>query len=420
MAIPDPGPIRQTIRSLGNPDAFKRYFFVTGAILTLAFLFHAQSMVRDLERNQRELMNAYGVFFITMAASEHVAEGPELSLVLSQIERMNIPIVLTDASGNPTAWKAVNLPQRHDDPAVLAQVRALVRTMDAATEPVRLHVGGEPGLDMYLHYQYSPSVRRMRWLPFVEIGIAGLFVFVSLFLYRNIKQMEQRYIWVGMAKETAHQFGTPLSSLMGWLELIRMELRTDGTERRASGRKFDQIIAEMEGDITRLNKIASRFSQIGSIPELRPQDLKPVLADIVDYFRKRVPQYGKAVEIRESYDDLLAVTINRELLEWVIENLLKNSLDAIDQPTGMIRVDARRTPDAHGVTITIEDNGKGIPLQAQKKIFDPGYTTKTRGWGLGLSLAKRIIEEYHRGKLVLRESRPGQGTIFEVVLPTAG
>ncbi|MBI4551855.1 MAG: HAMP domain-containing histidine kinase [Candidatus Latescibacteria bacterium] len=420
MMLPDIGLIRRTARSLGSPGALKGYFFVAGVVLTLAFLFHAQTMVRDLETNQRELINAYGVFFITMAASERVMEGPELSLVLRQIERMNVPVVLTDAKGAPTAWKGVNVPQRPDDPAVLAQVRQVVRRMDAETEPVPFHVGGEPGLEMYLHYQYSPSVRRMRWLPFVEIGVAGLFVFLSLFLYRNINQIEKRNIWVGMARETAHQFGTPLSSMMGWLELLRMELQPDGSERRASGRKFDQIISEMEGDISRLNKIASRFSQIGSIPEFRSQDLKPLIADMVDYFRKRVPQQEKTVEIQESYDDLPPVNINRELVEWVIENLLKNALDAIEKPTGLIRVDARRTLDAHGVTITIEDNGKGIPVHAQKKIFDPGYTTKKRGWGLGLTLAKRIIEDYHRGKLVLRESRPGLGTVFEVTLPASG
>jgi two-component sensor histidine kinase len=411
---------RPWFRSFGSSGALKGFFFVVGAVLTLAFLFHAQTTVRDLEQNQRELIHAFGVFFITQAASDQAMEGTSLSLLLSQIQRMNIPMVVTDAEGNPTVWKGVDIPQTPEDPAVVERVRRLVEGMDAETEPVPLEIG--PGLEMKLHYQYSPAVRRMRWLPFVEIGLGGLFVFISLFIYRSIKHLEQRHIWIGMAKETAHQFGTPLSALSGWLELLRMEVNPEGVERRTMQRRFDRILEEMNGDIARLNKIASRFSQIGSIPELHRQDLRSIIADSIDYFKKRVPQHAKSVDIQASYetDAALIVDGNRELLEWVIENLLKNALDAIENPSGLIQVVARQTEDRRSISVLVKDNGKGIGTYAQKRVFDPGYTTKKRGWGLGLSLAKRIIEEYHRGRLLLRESRPGAGTIFEILLPVSG
>ncbi len=409
--------IRRRLRSLSSPGALKGFFFVAGAVLTLAFLFDAQSTVRDLEENQREIIRSYGVYLITSVASEEVQEGEELSLVLSRIQEMDVPIIVTDLNGNPTSWKGVDIPQDSDDPEVIARIRGLIAEMDADAEPVTFNYG--PELQMLLHYQNPPAVRRMRWLPFVEIGIAGLFVFLSLFVYRNINQLEQRYIWIGMARETAHQFGTPLSALMGWLELIRTELMPKGTDRRGSSRKIDQIIKEMNGDITRLNKIASRFNQIGSVPELKSQDIRAVITESVDYFRKRVPQQRRSVEIQETYEmsGSRPMAVNSELLTWVFENLLKNALDAMEMDTGLILVHVRQTVDGREISITVEDNGKGIPAHAHRKIFDPGYTTKKRGWGLGLSLARRIIEENHRGRLLLRESRPNERTVFEILLP---
>ena len=417
--VPNLDSIRRRLRLLGSPGALKGYFFVVGAALTLAFLFDAQTTVRDLEENQREIIRSYGVYLITRVASEEIQEGEELSLVLTRIQEMDVPIIVTDMEGNPTSWKGIDMPQDPDDPEVMERIRELIAVMDAEAEPVTFNYG--PDLKMLLHYQNPPAVRRMRWLPFVEIGIGGLFVFLSLFVYRNIKQLEQRYIWIGMARETAHQFGTPLSALMGWLELIRAELKPDDSDRRGSSRKIDQIIHEMNGDITRLNKIASRFSQIGSVPDLHSQDIRAVIKESVDYFRKRVPQQDRSVEIQETYemDGPLHMAVNRELLAWVFENLLKNALDAMEMNAGLIRVHVRPSVGGEEISITIEDNGKGIPTHAYRKIFDPGYTTKKRGWGLGLSLARRIVEEYHRGRLLLRESRPGERTVFEIVLPVS-
>ncbi len=399
--------------------ALKGLFFVIGALLTLAFLFHAQITVRDLEANQRELARALGVYFITRSTSDDVTDDHELGLLIDQIQRTEMPIVVTDETGAPTLWRGIGIPWVPDDPEIVDRVRPLVARMDAETEPVRLQV---PGLDMLLHYQYSPAVRRMRWLPFVEIGLGGLFVFLSLFIYRNIKHLEQRRIWVGMARETAHQLGTPLSAMKGWLELIKAQLVRNGRAGEEERGQVDYILGEMDGDLNRLNKIASRFSQIGSVPELTRQDIRAILDDCVAYFNRRTPTRTNSVSIRTAYEtaESLEVDVNRELLEWVVENLIRNALDAMDAEDGLIRVSARFDEDEGAVSVRVQDNGKGIRPGVRKRIFEPGVSTKTRGWGLGLSLSRRIIEEYHGGRLTLRESRAGKGTTFEFTLPVPG
>ncbi len=349
-----------------------------------------------------------------------MTDDRELGLLIDQIQRPDMPIVVTDEAGEPTLWKDIGIPWVPDDPGVVARVRPMVAGMDAETEPVRLQVSG---LNMLLHYQYSPAVRRMRWLPFVEIGLGGLFVFLSLFIYRNIKHLEQRHIWIGMARETAHQLGTPLSAMKGWLELIKAQLHLN--RRRSPGEELDQvdlILGEMDGDLNRLNKIASRFSQIGSVPELTRQDIRAILDDCVGYFNKRTPTKTSSISIRTIYEttEPLKVDVNRELLEWVVENLIKNALDAVDAEGGLIQVFAGFDRDAGFVSVRVQDNGKGIQPGARKRIFEPGFSTKTRGWGLGLSLSRRIIEESHGGRLILRESRAGEGTTIEFRLPIPG
>jgi signal transduction histidine kinase len=275
-----------------------------------------------------------------------------------------------------------------------------------------------------------------------------------------------------MAKETAHQLGTPLSSLLGWLELLKTKCESFGTSPssdipplaedevqdksvygesfgaspqdksvqdesapfvskpsktkenesetyKSEGDRFelDEMIKGMQADIKRLEKIATRFGQIGSTPELKSTDLNAVVSEAVAYFKQRLPHGGLGVVIKENLDDLVPVRVNAELLSWVIENLLKNSLEAVDPKQGIIRVSTKLDQDRKNITIAISDNGRGIFSRDQKKIFKPGYTTKKRGWGLGLSLAKRIVEEYHLGKICLKESIPNERTTFLMIIP---
>jgi signal transduction histidine kinase len=224
-----------------------------------------------------------------------------------------------------------------------------------------------------------------------------------------------------MAKETAHQLGTPLSSLMGWVELLRAHAESAtpaGDQVRLPRAELDETLADMEGDIERLNKVAQRFSHIGSAPQLVLQDPVPVVREAVAYVRRRVPQAQGAVEIRERYEEVPPINLNRELLEWALENLLSNALTALDKPQGLIEVVVERRAQTEEVEISVTDNGRGMSREEQARAFEPGYSTKRRGWGLGLPLARRVVEEYHAGRLAIRHSEPGVGTTVVIRFPT--
>ena len=260
----------------------------------------------------------------------------------------------------------------------------------------------------FLHYGDLEFLFLIKWLPFIQFAVILLLLTVGFIGLKNITNAEQRSIWVGMAKETAHQLGTPISSITGWLELLK-------TER--DGLFLDQAIGEMEYDVKRLTRVAARFSNVGSRPELQPTALSDVIEEVLDYYRARVPHMGRSVTIEGRYLGPLTVMGNRELLNWAFENLVKNSIAAIDHREGIIDVTASMSKDFSQAVIDFRDNGKGIPYHDQRKVMNPGFTTKKRGWGLGLSLVKRIVEEYHGGRFVLLESGPGAGTTFRVVLP---
>lgn len=245
-------------------------------------------------------------------------------------------------------------------------------------------------------------------LPYIGIGVVGLFILIGFLGFRSIQRSEEQFIWVGMSKETAHQIGTPLSSLMGWLEILRAKRMDELTEK---------TLLEMEKDIERLNKVTARFSQIGSKADLKEVNVASVISEVVKYFQRRLPQWGKKVKIVEHYHSDSKVPINRDLFEWVIENLMKNSLDALEKGVGKIEVQVGEMKNGkHRVYIDISDNGRGIETKNRRVIFKPGYSTKKRGWGLGLSLAKRIIEDYHNGKLLIKETKAGQGTTMRIIL----
>ena len=255
-------------------------------------------------------------------------------------------------------------------------------------------------------------------MPLIEMGTILLFLFIGFLGFRNIKNSEQRYIWVGMAKETAHQLGTPLSSLFGWLELMKAELEPMRTQERREGfRKFDRILTSMEQDVHRMTRMASRFNLIGSVPELKNQNVVPIVSEVISYMKDRLPQLGRDVRIFEEYEEVPEVPINRELLGWVFENLMKNAVDAMDRTNRNAEIRIRIWAETRKIRIEFKDNGKGISSKERKKIFRPGYTTKNYGWGLGLAFVKRIVEEYHEGKVYLKESFVGEGTAMVVDLP---
>jgi NtrC-family two-component system sensor histidine kinase KinB len=223
---------------------------------------------------------------------------------------------------------------------------------------------------------------------------------------------EQRSLWTALAKETAHQLGTPLSSLMGWTALLR-----ESPPGRLTPERTREILDEMDRDLARLQKVSLRFGQVGSLPALKEGDLVEITAGTVDYFRTRLPHLGHAVRIEERYEPVPRVRVHRELLEWVVENLLRNAMDAIDKKDGWIEVTVRWKRDERTVELIVRDNGRGMTPDERRRAFTPGYTTKRRGWGLGLTLARRVIAEYHGGRISIVESVPGRGTAVAVALP---
>ncbi len=337
-------------------------------------------------------------------ASEIVLEGA-----------FDIPAIITDSTGlQPLFWRNVPVPDSltglspADSLQAIARLRELVAEMDQVHRPIPIRIRfDDTELVQYVHYGESRLIRQLRVFPYVQLFVMGVFILVGYLGFSYVRRSEQRSLWIGMAKEAAHQLGTPLSSLMGWVELLRTSRLRPEQQREA--------LEEIEKDIARLKRVARRFSEIGSLPRLEVQSLAPVIQNTADYIRRRMPSLGKQVVLTVQVPEDIRLPLNAELFEWVIENLLKNALDAIEGPDGWIEVRAR--VQGNVVQIEVQDNGRGIERRQWKNIFRPGYSTKRRGWGLGLSLAKRIIEEYHGGTIALVQSRPGKGSTFRITLP---
>jgi len=383
---------------------FKGFLFVVAILFILVLMLYTQNLVTGLRREARGFLLFYAQLY-ARAASD--ASDSDLSFIFDQIiKRTDFPIVLADVNGEPIGWKGIDISSDEISEENKSRVRSLMATMKQEIDPIPLRY--EEHLLGYLYYGDSRLIRQLQRLPYVEIGLAALFLLVAIFGFNSIRRSEQQFIWVGMAKETAHQLGTPISSLLGWVELLR---------HRSEGGEADKTLAEMQRDVERLSKVASRFSQIGSRTDLKEQELLPVIQEVVNYFQRRLPQMGKEVRLEVSATIAPIVPINRDLFEWVLENLIKNALDAIEKPVGLITIDVQAPPgNRHRVSIDIRDNGRGIEPAIRKQVFKPGFSTKKRGWGLGLSLSRRIVQEYHRGKLLLKESRPGDGTTMRILL----
>lgn len=398
---------------------FFKLFLVAGMVLfVLSFVLYTQNIINGLKADAVRISRVYARLW-QLAASDP-SSGPEINVIFEEvIQKSNFPIIITDPDNNPQFWKEVGVPAGADDERSLAKLNRFLHKMDETHEPIPIYFGeGKKKIIHYLHYGDSPIVQQLRWMPFIEGAVVTVFIWVAILVFRNIKRSEQRSIWVGMAKETAHQLGTPLSSLLGWLELVRLKYSymPNPSDTPESLNLFD-ITEKMLNDVRRLKKIANRFGQIGSIPELKLSDLNSIVKDVIDYYSMRIPDDGKGVVLKGEYGPVGMVKVNVELISWVIENLIKNSLEAIEFGKGSIVVKTTPCPENRSVKIEVTDNGRGIPAGQQKRIFFPGFTTKKRGWGLGLTLAKRIVEEYHRGKIKLAESIPGTRTTFEIILP---
>jgi signal transduction histidine kinase len=314
-----------------------------------------------------------------------------LNLITTQ--NVTIPIIITDAAGNYNIDANIKYNENNKDKII----RRELALMKSHASPIIYEY--MPGKKHHLYYRESNLLRNLRYYPFIQLFVIIIFIIVAYFAFHATQKAEQNQVWVGMSKETAHQLGTPISSLMAWIELLKLQ----GVD--------ENLISEFEKDTQRLEKITERFSKIGSRPELLKQDLSEVLESTVNYLRTRS---SSRVQYETNLTEVKPVIpVNASLLSWVIENLCKNAMDAMNNE-GKITISLMEKPD--NVYVDITDTGKGVPKSQFKTIFQPGYSTKKRGWGLGLSLAKRIVENYHQGKIFIKWSEINKGTTFRIIL----
>ena len=367
---------------------------VAAVLIAVASLLVSHYLVRDLSIEER---NKMGVWAEAMRSLNNADETTDLNLVLTVIDENNtIPVVVTDEVGNVQTFRNVNIKSAD----TLAYLSSLAEKMKSVNRYIRIELDDSTKTD-YIDVCYDESVmiKRLNIYPYVSLGVVMIFVVVAIFALLTSKRAEQNKVWVGLSKETAHQLGTPISSLMAWTEILKENYPDD------------ELIPEMDKDVKRLQLIAERFSKIGSLPEPVPSSLNTVMQHVVEYMDRRTSQQVKMVCNLPEQD--IIVKINASLFEWVIENLCKNAVDAMGG-SGTITIDMTESDDR--VFIEVADTGKGIRKKDIDNVFKPGFTTKKRGWGLGLSLAKRIVEEYHRGKIFVKQSEVGKGTTFRIEL----
>jgi len=395
-------------------SAFFKGFLIFGMIAVISiFIYFSQTIVSGLRADAARVSQAYARL-IQYGAGEATDPAVIDFIFENIITKVNFPIVVTDKNGVPVAW-TVNIDPADTSLDAREKLYKYIREYDSQNPPIK--ITSEDEIISILHYGDSNLIGLLQLIPAIEIFVVGFFILIAFIGFRHIQLSEQRSIWVGMAKETAHQLGTPLSSLIGWVELLRLKYE-EGKMKFPAGdaeSDFNEVSTRMLSDLKRLDRIATRFGQIGSIPELEENNLNDIISDVVSYFKARIPSRG--ITIIEKYGDIPPVKINTELISWVIENLIKNSMESTSPKAGIISIKTEYDPGRKKALITVEDNGKGVQPPQQKRIFAPGFTTKKRGWGLGLTLAKRIVEEYHKGKISLKYSDPGIRTAFGIELP---
>ena len=368
-------------------------------IIAVVSLIVSHFLVRDLSVEERNKMEVWAEAMRSLNSAD---ENTDLGLVLRVIDENNtIPVIVVGDDGKVQTFRNLRIKARNEADS-LRQAAEMGRRLMASGRNIRIYLGEDSLRSGYIDVCYDDSVmiKRLSAWPYVQLGIVLIFVVVAIFALLTSKKAEQNKVWVGLSKETAHQLGTPISSLMAWTEILK-ETYPD-----------DELIPELDKDVRRLQLIADRFSKIGSLPEPVPSSLKDVMDHVVDYMNRRTSQ--KVLMVKDFPDDDIIVRLNASLFEWVIENLCKNAVDAMEG-AGRITLHMEETPQR--AVIEVSDTGKGIRKKDIGNVFRPGFTTKKRGWGLGLSLAKRIVEEYHKGRIWVKSSELGRGTTFRIELP---
>ena len=377
-----------------------RLFFIMVAVLiAFASVVVSHLLISDLAKEETTRMEVWAEAMRSLnAADEHT----DLALVLKVInENHTIPVIVINRQGHVQTYRNVKLQGKNQADSIKDAV-AQAQRMRTDGHVIRIMLDNR---NDYIDVCYAESLllRRLSWYPYVQLGVILLFAGLAVFALLTLKRAEQNHVWVGLSKETAHQLGTPISSLMAWMEMMK-EAYPD-----------DKLLSEMDNDVKRLQLIADRFSKIGSQPTPEQADLIAVLQRVVAYMDSRTSR--TVVIMLHASAEKVMLNLNVSLFEWVIENLCKNAVDALEGRSG--RIDIYVMQKEQTVVIDLVDTGKGIRQKDMKNVFRPGFTTKQRGWGLGLSLARRIVEEYHHGKIFVKQSEVGQGTTFRIILPVS-
>jgi anti-sigma regulatory factor (Ser/Thr protein kinase) len=392
----------------GGPASvnIKIILLIIAVLIAIGTLYYTQTLVQKLQEKERQIVELYakGIEYLANTTNPDV----DITFLFDNIIKpIDFPLIQSDAENNvynKTDIRNIEIDSNMTAEEFKAFTAELIAEMDETHPPIEVKYEGI--IINKIHYGDSEHIKQLRYYPYIQLIIAALFIVIGYIGFSSIKRSEQSNIWVGMAKETAHQFGTPISSLMGWLEMLKLNYREPD--------KVLDVTEEISSDVEKLNKITYRFSKIGAKPELAKKNVIEEMKQVVAYFERRLPQTGKSVELKISGDENACAEINSELFEWVIENLIKNALDAIEGTSGKIEISVKEFRKR--VEVEITDSGKGIEMKRRKDVFRPGYSTKKRGWGLGLSLSKRIIEGYHGGKIFVKSSMPGEGTTFKITL----
>lgn len=367
---------------------------VMAVVMSVGSLVISHFLVRDLKREEQRKMEIWAEAMRSLNSAD---EYTDLTLVLTVLNsNSTIPVVVLDREGEVQDYRNIPLREGSDEEQMRAVKRKALSMMDAG-RVIRVYLSSTDYMEIC--YADSLLLRRLAWWPYVQLGLVFVFVVVAIFALLSSKRAEQNKVWVGLSKETAHQLGTPISSLMAWQEMLR-ETYPD-----------DELLPEMGKDVERLQRIAERFSKIGSLPELRPESLNEVLSAVTQYISRRASNRVRLTCTVPQQP--LIVPMCSSLFEWVVENLCKNAIDAMD---GQGSITLAAFTDGSLAVVEVTDTGKGIPKNKFHTVFTPGFTTKKRGWGLGLSLAKRIVEEYHHGRIYVKNSEVGRGTTFRIEL----
>lgn len=367
---------------------------VMAVVMSVGSLVISHFLVRDLKHEEQRKMEIWAEAMRSLNSAD---EYTDLTLVLTVLNsNSTIPVVVLDREGEVQDYRNIPLREGSAEEQMHAVKRKAQSMMDAG-RVIRVYLSSTDYMEIC--YADSLLLRRLAWWPYVQLGLVLVFVVVAIFALLSSKRAEQNKVWVGLSKETAHQLGTPISSLMAWQEMLR-ETYPD-----------DELLPEMGKDVERLQRIAERFSKIGSLPELRPESLNEVLSAVTQYISRRASNRVRLTCTVPQQP--LIVPMCSSLFEWVVENLCKNAIDAMD---GQGSITLTASTEGALAVVEVADTGKGIPKNKFRTVFTPGFTTKKRGWGLGLSLAKRIVEEYHHGRIYVKNSEVGRGTTFRIEL----